>query len=436
MSDALSDPLPPCVPDPHSPDGTRRLVHQGNRHQSQMIFGCLDDQLPEDHRARVVDDAVRSLDLGEFYQDIGSTEGRGGRPAHDPRVLLGLWLLAILDGYGSARELSRLVDEHNAYRWLAHGQPVSYHTLSSFRVDHGAKLDGLLSQLIAALVHEGLVRLEQVAQDGMRVRAAAGAASFHREKTLASALADAEARVQALAQELRDNPGAHTARQRAARERAARERAERLRKALQTAQELRAEQAAGAKEPRVSSTDPEARVMKQGDGGFRPSYNVNLATDVATQVIVGVVVTNRGSDNGEAAPMQEQVIQRTGIVPQDYLVDGGFTKHADIDALTDAGSRVIAPVPKPKDPARDPHQPRPDDSPAVASWRARMGEAAIKVLYHLRAATAECVNAHFRNRGMRGFATRGQDKATTWATWHALAQNLVRAAVLRAPSIA
>ena len=174
--------------------------------------------------------------------------------------------------------------------------------------------------------------------------------------------------------------------------------------------------------------------MKHGDGGFRPSMNVQLATDADSQIIVGVAVTNAGSDLGLAAPMYDQIVQRTGTAPKDDLVDGGFTTHADIEHIDDAGSRIIAPVPKPKDTTRDPHQPRPGDSPAVAAWRMRMGDAAVKILYHLRAATAACVNALFRNRGMRALTVRGLDKAYACALWQALAHNLMRVAALRAPA--
>lgn len=422
--------------DPHAPAGLRRLIHRGDRHQETMVFGSLDAQLPVDHRARLVDEAVEGMDLSEFYVAIASTCEEGGRPAHDPKVLISLWLLATLDGYGSARELSHLVDEHIAYRWLAHGMAVSHHTLSSFRVDHAAKLDRLLTQLVAALVSEGLVTMERVAQDGMKVRAAAGAASFHRQPTLAEALQEAEAQVAELARQVEARPDEISARQRAARARAARERAERMGKALGVAMELDAKRDEKTGPGRTSSTDPEARVMKHGDGGFRPSVNVQLATDADSQVIVGVAVTNAGSDLGLAAPMHKQVTQRTGITPKDYLVDGGFTKQDDIDTLDHAGTRVIAPVMKPKDQHRDPHCPRPGDSPAVAAWRIRMGDEAVKVIYHLRAATAECVNALFRNRGMRALTVRGLDKAYACALWQVLAHNLMRAVVLRAPAIA
>jgi transposase len=356
-------------------DGIRRLIHRGDRHQETMIFGSLDAQLPVEHRARIVDEAVRGMDLSEFYNAVASTSWEGGRPAHDPGVLIGLWLLATLDGYGSARELSRLVDEHIAYRWLAHGTAVSHHTLSSFRVGCSAKLDRLLTQLVAALVSEGLVTMERVAQDGMKVRAAAGAASFHRQTTLATALLDAEAQIAELARQVDARPDEISARQRAARERAARERAERIGKALSVAMELDAKRDQKEGPARASSTDHEARVMKHGDGGFRPSVNVQLATDADSQVIVGVAVNNAGTDFGLAAPMHAQVTERTGIMPKDYLIDGGFTKHVDIEAMDHAGTRVIAPVPKPKDQHRDPHNHdlaiRPPSPPGVCAWVTR-----------------------------------------------------------------
>jgi transposase len=416
------------------PDGVVRLVQRGDRRQQRMIFGCLDDQLPEDHRARVVEAAVAQMDLAAFFQEIRSTKSGGGRPAHDPAALMGLWLLATLDGYGSARELARLVVEHVAYQWLAQGVEISHHALSSFRVDHGEKLDELLTKMIAGLMSEGLVTVEQVAQDGVRVRASAGAASFRRIPTLQEALVAAERQIAALKVELEQQASASHRRRDAARQRAARERAERIQRALEIAQQ-REPTATG--EVRASTTDPEARVMKHGDGGFRPSYNVQLATDVGSQVIVAVSVGQEGSDLGQAAPLHQQVRDRTDRTPTTYLADAGYVKLSDIDAISDAGSTVVMPTVRARKPdQRTAHQPRPDDSPAVSNWRQRMGEAANKALYHLRAATAECVNAHLRNRGLRAFNVRGQTNATTCVLWHALAHNLLRCAVLRTPAIA
>jgi transposase len=415
------------------PENADRLIRRGDRNQQRMHFGSLDEQVPEDHRVRIVDEAVSALDLRSFYAEVQSRARVGGRPAHDPAVLLSVWLVATLDGVGSARELSRLVDESTPYRWLACGEPISYHVLASFRTQHVEQLDRLLTQLVAGLVSEGLVTMERVAQDGMKVRASAGADSFHRQVTLAEALAQAEAQVAALRQELANDSAAGMKRKQAARMRAARERQERVAQALARAKALDAERKDGDGPGRASSTDPEARVMKQPDGGFRPSYNVQLATDTQSQIIVGVAVTSQGGDLGQAAPMHAQVRERTGVTPTTYLVDGGYTKLDDIEAMDAAGTTVLAPVPQPRDPTRDRHAPRPGDAPAIARWRVRMGEAASKVLYHLRAATAECVNAHLRNRGMRALPVRGAQKAYACALWQVLAHNLMRVAVLRVP---
>jgi hypothetical protein len=253
---------------------------------------------------------------------------------------------------------------------------------------------------------------------------------------LAEALVEAEQQIVVLAKQRDAGVPVDGARRQAARERGARERRDRLAQALTRAMSLDAQRSTAEGPARVSSTDPESRVMKHGDGGFRPSYNVQVATDADSQVIVGVDVTDAGSDLGLAAPMHRQVTERTGAKPKDYLVDGGFTKLDDIDELDGAGTRVIAPVAKPKDATRDRHTPRPDDSPAVAAWRMRMGEAAVKALYHLRAATAECVNALMRNRGLRAITVRGKRNANTCAVWQVLAHNLMRIAVLRIPTMA
>lgn len=180
-------------------------------------------------------------------------------------------------------------------------------------------------------------------------------------------------------------------------------------------------------EARVSSTDPEARVMKMADGGFRPAYNVQFSTDTETQVIVGVDVNNIGSDMGQLTPMLEQLETRYGQLPGEALVDGGYASTDCIARAHARGVVIYAPVSKPKDPGRDPHAPRPTDSAAVAQWRERMGTEAAKEIYPERAATAECVNAIARQRGLQRFTVRGQRKVHAVALWYAVAHNLMRA---------
>ena len=420
---------------PPAPAGPPRM-QRPDRYQVVMRPASLDELLTEDHQARLVWEYVAGLDMGPLYQQIRAVEGRAGRDPIDPRILLALWLYATLDGVGSARELDRLCKAHVAYEWICGGVSVNYHTLSDFRVDHGEFLDGLLTGSVATLLHQGLVKLERVAQDGVRVRASAGAASFRRRETLEECQAEAGEQVEALRKELEADPSAASKRQKAARQRAARERSERVRQAL--AEMPKAESAkkpADKDKARVSTTDPEARVMKMADGGFRPAVNVEFATDTAQQIITGVEVTNSGSDQGQLLPMLEQHQDRYGQAPGEALVDGGFANKADIERAASAefGTVVYAPVPEPKkNKDRDRYQPLDGESAAVVQWRQRMGTAEGKEIYKDRASTAECVNAIARNRGLRQFLVRGLKKVRAVVLWFALAHNLVRAAALRA----
>ncbi|HRH77409.1 MAG TPA: IS1182 family transposase, partial [Cellvibrionaceae bacterium] len=356
----------------------------------------------------------------------------------------GLWLYATLEGVGSARQLSRLVLEHDAYRWITGGVQVNHHSLSDFRVAHGSVLDELLSTSLAALMAAGAVKLQRVAQDGVRVRASAGAASFRRKGSLQENLEQARARVRELKAELDADPAQDSRRKLAAQQRAQREMQERVEAALERLPELEAikRRNGGKSEARASTTDAEATVMKMADGGFRPAYNTQFATDCDTQVIVGVEVSTSGSDMAQLAPMVEQVEQRLSAVAPQWLVDGGFPAHEQLDAVADK-TEVYAPVPEARakkddegnDMAADKHQPKSGDSPAVAKWRQRMASDEAKELYKLRAATAECVNAQARNRGLQRMPVRGKAKVRCVALLYALAHNLMRAVMLKFISI-
>ena len=183
------------------------------------------------------------------------------------------------------------------------------------------------------------------------------------------------------------------------------------------------------REPRVSSTDPEARVMKMADGGFRPAYNVQLATDVGSQVIVGVGVINRGNDQGEALAIEEQVAQRTGCHPGAYLVDGGFVDLADIKTLEGRGVQVYAP-PRKRERNRKVTW-KPGTTPEMLAWRERMESEEGRAIYQHRASTAECVNAQAREKyGAQRFKVRGVTKVTGIALLLAITHNLLRWAAL------
>jgi transposase len=423
------------------PPGTPRL-RQANRRQIEFRACSWNDLLPEDHQARIVWNFVQGLDLSELLQRIQSVAGEAGRPAIDPRILMALWLYATLRGVGSARELARRCGERGEvpFQWICGGVSVNHHTLSDFRTQHVEILDRLLTDGTAALLEQELVDMDRVAQDGMRVRASAGASSFRRKPTLEECLADAQAQVEALKKELESDPAAGSRREQAARKRGAEERLARVKQALERMPEAEAKKKEKEKDKaRVSTTDPEASVMKMGDGGFRPAFNVQFATDTKTQLIVGVDVTNSGSDQGEMLPMIQQLEERYDKVPGEYLADGGFAKKEDIEQLdpdpedeTSSGTTVYTPVQKPKTGTRDPHQPREGDSAKIAAWRIRMGTDAAKEIYKERAATAECVNAIARNRGLQRFNVRGLVKAKAVILWYVIAHNLMRAVALRA----
>jgi transposase len=417
-----------------------RLLY-ANRCQGEMRTDSLDQLLPPDHPVRDLWHFVEALDLTALLRSIRSVPGHAGAPAIDPRILLALWLQATIDGVGSSRALAALCAEHLAYQWLCGGVAVGYHTLADFRTGHGGVLDQLLTQSAAVLWHEGLIDLKRVAQDGVRVRASAGGSSFRRPKTIAACLIEAEAQVKALRSQADEDAGAGGRREQAARQRAATERVARLRAAQAELAKLQKANAAKAKgrrkdpaDVRVSMTDPESRTMKMADGGFRPAYNLQLATTTEGGVVVGVAVTNEGTDKAQMPPMLRQIERRFGEKPQEVLVDGGFVTAEAIGQVEQSGTAVYAPPKEERkqlEAGRDPYARKNSDTEATAAWRARMGTESAKAIYKERASTAEWVNAQARNRGLYAVRVRGLQKVLIVALWYALAHNYVRTKALQ-----
>jgi transposase len=415
------------------------------RRQMAMVVQCPDDLVPAQHAVRMVAALVETLDVSGFAEPIKAREGVAGRDATDPGLLVGLWLYACIRGIGSARELARRCEESAAFRWLCGGVTVNHRLLSDFRGDHGAALDELFTQVIASLVDQELVSVSRVSQDGVRVRVSAGAGSFRREERLQKLLAESKQHVEELRRQL-ENPESSaglSTKQRAARRRAAKEKQQRLEQAIAQLPELKqkqeeAAQKAGSgkhgqkirdKEPRVSTSDAEARVMKMPNGGFNPACNVQLASDTESRAIVGVEVSHEGSDSaGLSEPMREQVEQRSGGKVEQHLLDGGYLRLADIEHAHEQGVELFVP-PKP---ARNLHrrgrelEPKPGDSEAVLAWKRRMASAEGKEIYRQRAATSETVNADLRSyRGLTQLTVRGLSKIKCVALWCALAYNVL-----------
>jgi transposase len=436
------------LPDP-SPEAAARELGRGKprlrvplRNQAEVSWESLDQRLDPDSQARVVWNLVCQLDLDAWLKDIKAVEHHVGRNAIDPRLLVALWVFATLRGVGSARELDRLCRDHLAYRWLCGGVSVNYHTLAAFRSGGGEKWDELLTQIVATLMDEGLVTMDRVAQDGMRVRADAGNSSFRTGGTLEKRLEEAKQQVETLKHLVETNPDELSRRQHAARERAAKERQERIENAKRECDELRrkkAERDEGktkkSSEARASTTDPLARNMKFSDGGYRPGYNVQFATDVASGIVVGVAVTNEGNDFEQMSPMLDQLKERYDELPDAVLIDGGFISLEAIDSAEDRGCKVFGPVKdeeKQTKAGKDPFARKRDDTDRTAQWRKRMGEEASKTIYKFRAQTAEWVNALCRNRGLQQMPVRGMTKCRIVATLYAITHNLIQQGNVRA----
>ena len=391
---------------------------------------------------------VESLDLSQLYDQVLAREGEAGRPAADPAVLLSLWLYATIEGVGSARELERLAQSDAAYRWLAGGVPLNYHGLADFRVESVEVLDRLLTQSVTALIGEGLVRLSEIAVDGTKIRASASKKSFKTSEKLLKIEAAVAERLVALKRELTDDPGASTRRRQAARERAARDVQARAGRARAALERLAAERKARAakhakdearkKEPRASTSDPEARFMRFPDGAVRPAYNAQIAAAPKEGVIVSIEVTDRRNDAGLAGPMVDDIARRYGRTPDRLLVDTSYATSEDIVALAAHAAgpvSVYTPPPNEKETVKPAslarrRRKREKEPACLKAWRERMASEAGKAVYALRQ-RIERINADRKNHGFGFLAVRGLIKAKAHALWHALANNLLAARRLR-----
>jgi len=438
----------------HSNDNVR--LRRAERQQVLMQFASCDELIPPGHQARVIWDVVQKLDLSLFHQPIKARQSVCGRDATDPAILISLWLYANTRGVGSARELDRLCKECKPYQWLCGGVSLNYHTISDFRSGHGAALNDLFTQVLASLVDKELVKVHRISQDGTRVRACAGAASFRGNERLDQLLIEAKQHVDDL-EKLLENPAESaklSAKQKSARRRAAREKQDRIGQAVarlpefkdrqtdRAKREAAAAEAAAAANPddkkaakkakqaqvRASTTDVDARVMKMGNGGFNPAFNIQLATDTESRAIVGVDVIDVGSDMGLTESMREQVQERSGGKVNEHLFDGGFLILNEIDTAVEQGVTLYVHPKTPQDPNKldQRYVPKSDDTPAQAQWRERMGTQAAKEIYKERAATIETVNADLKtHRGLDGLRVRGLPKVKCVVLLCALAYNLL-----------
>src|SRR3974390_2771447 len=311
--------------------------------RSQLSWQMLDVErlIEEDHPARAIWELSGRLKLDGFYAPIEAVEGSAGRTPWDPRLLVSLWIYAYSRGISSAREMARRCTYEPAFQWLCGLGEINHHTLSDFRVGHDASLRELFVQVLGVLSSEGLVSLERVMHDGTKIKACAGADSFRREERLQEHLEAARQQVEAMADPRQEEP----ARKRAAQQRAVRERQQRLEQALEEVQKVRAAKRADKEQARVSQSDPQARIMKQSDGGYAPSYNVQLSTEASNRIIVGAGVSQSGSDYGQLLGAVAQVAADLGEKPAPGVVEGGFTSRENILAMAEQGLDFIGSLP-------------------------------------------------------------------------------------------
>ena len=413
----------------HENEKTPRLA-SADRSQVRVMVMDPDRLVPDDDGVRAVWAFVEGMDLSAFFEPIKAFKGEPGRPPIDPKILMALWIQATLDGIGSAREVARQCQMHARYQWICGGVTPGYHRLSDFRSNSEKEFDELLTDTVAVLMHKGLVDLDRVAQDGMKVRASAGAGSFRSGKRLEELHQIAQEQVRRLKEEVEQDGSAGSKRRQAARQRAAEDQARRVEEALAELPEIKERKKSnnGKKktEARSSTTDPDARVMKMADAGFRPALNVHMVSDTKTKVIAEVEVNNEGTDLRMAVPLAEQLHRRYGKNPSEWLEDGGCVTLDGIDKLAKRNIRVIAPIRQPRSETKKPTEVRSTDSPAVADWRRRMDTDYAKTVYKQRGATAELVNAHARAFGLRQFFVRGVEKARSVMLLLAITHNMRR----------
>src|ERR1700751_2612301 len=424
-----------------------------DRAQLRWEMVDLDSQLPDDHRARVVWAFLQGMELSELYDRIKARDDVAGRPATDPQVVLAVWLYATMEGIGSARAIDRLCQQHAAYRWLCGGAPINHDILSEFRRECAATLDRLLSQSLTGLIAEKLVTLEELMIDGTNepapakagVRAHAGRGSMSKRKRLERMEKAVAERVAELKDELDKDPAEPERRRKQRALQAAEERARRVERAHQKLTELVQEQAERAKthakeeakkgEPKVSVSDPEARLMRLADGATAPAWNGPVAT--ADGFIVAVDPTDRRNDGGLAPGLVEAVAERCGRVPQRLLADSTAMTQEDIVKLGERYPSMTVyspPAPERTDVSAETLRKRlwrrRHEAPAVQTWRTRMASAEGQEIYRRRKLT-ERAHGIIKNRGMARFLVHGREKVRAVCVLQALALNLCWANTLR-----
>ena len=408
------------------------------RTQYEFKTLCLEDLIDKDHVARKIWEFVDDCDPTISLKQIKSFEGRAGRPAIDPKILLALWIYATIAGIGSAEELSEYCKDHNGFKWICGGISIDRKTISDFRKNEGGAFEELLVNSVATLTRANIVTLTEISQDGLKVRASAGKHTFRKAESLQEHIKEAEERVKILKEELEKDASQSKSRKKNAQLVAKQERLEKLNQAKEELKNYISEKEEEKKrnkkkaltdeqkgKMRVSLTDPEARIMKMADGGFRPAYNIQFAVDTASQVVVGVSASNMGNDNNAMIPMFKYLTSTYNKVIERYLIDGGYKNKNSIITAYKENCKIYIPCKKRGEGKKNSFSPT-DKDEAIRECVSRMETEEASKIYNRRASTVECVNAQVRNRGFYRFMVRGLKKVQSMALLMAVGHNFMR----------
>jgi transposase len=411
------------------------------RHQLEMHLNTLDMLLPRDHKARDIWEFVDKMDTSPCFVNVKTFFGHVGRSATSPKILFALWLYSILDGNTSARKLEELCKNHNVYKWLAGSAPINRTMLAEFRSLDPMNFEDLLTSCLAVMLQAGLITDTDFAQDGTRIKANAGFNSYRREDSLQKLKEEIKEYLKQLEIENTACTNALEKRAKAKEARIATERLNRVEDALKSLEKARVSREENGiknrevpteeelKNVRASTTDPDARKMKMGEGGYRLAYNVQFATGLDSRVIFGVDVVTT-ADQGTAPRMMSMVHSRLRKLdmspPENWIGDAAYSAKADVNEIAEffPDCNYYAP-PKVKK-GIDPKKHLKGDSEAIKKWRDMIDSEETEALYKHRCSTAEFSNAQVKNRGLREFSARGLFKVKGMAILHAIAQNISR----------
>ena len=449
--------------------------------QSLLFPPNLRDWLPTEHLAYFVMDVVATLDLKKIYayydiERVTDQAGNGveraksnrGCPAYHPQMMTGLLVYGYVTGVCSSRQIEKKCVEDVAFRVISGDRKPDHDTISNFRRVHLEALAELFLQVLKLCQKAGLVKLGHVALDGTKVKANASkhkAMSYgymgKREEELKQEIAELMKQAEETDREEDEKHGKgkrgdelpkELARResrlkkiqeaKAALEAEAKEEAERLRREREEAQKARDEQESANKAGRPPKeisdqpadkaqrnfTDPESRIMVNGDKAFIQGYNAQAAVDHDHQIIVAHDVTNQAADAPHLQPMVQQVQANVGAVPQQVSADAGYFSEANVKALEELGTDpyVAAERLKHREKPLAPVGPIPKSATTKERMIRKLRTVGGRAIYALRKLTVEPVFGQTRTRGLVRFWFRGVDKVRSeWALW-CMGHNLLK----------